>query len=115
MKTTIALALALATTACGTLEAVDSALLSSHSNSKTAPTTRAVDVVINTQPLPEPTARPAIAIPSGYWVIDARTCSFDSRTCDDDSALRFDSTGPILCSPDGLQTPTEWADWTQVP
>ena len=109
MKTAIAIALALTCTACGQLSPAE---LASFGNAK--PTTRAVDVVIDTPTLAEPTARPSISIPSGSWSYGATTCDFDRRTCDDGSVLRFDADGPIVCSLAGEITATGWAEWRQL-
>ena len=111
MKTVIALALALVSTACGQLNAAD---LASFGNAKPTAKTVAVDVVIDTPAMPDPTARPSISIPSGTWRYGSLTCDFDTRSCDDGSVLRFDTDGPIVCSLAGEITATGWAEWAQL-
>ena len=113
MKNLLALAFALVSTACGQLNAAD---LASFGNAKGKPTAKtvAVDVVIDTPVLAEPTARPSISIPSGSYRYGATTCDFDRRICDDGSVLRFDTDGPIVCSPAGEITATGWAEWRQL-
>jgi hypothetical protein len=113
MKTLLALALALATTACGQLSQLDSSLLSSHSKAKSQ--TVAVDVLINAPIAPEPTPSTTREPPAGTWAYSSLTCDFDTRLCDEGSVVGFDSVGPIVMSSSGERTLTSWADWTQVP
>jgi hypothetical protein len=115
MKTAIALVLALVSTACGQLTAADLASFgNTNAKGNAKAKTVAVDVVIDTPVLAEPTARPSISIPSGSYRYGATTCDFDRRTCDDGSVLRFDTDGPIVCSPAGEITATGWAEWAQL-
>ena len=115
MKTVIALALSLVSTACGQMSAVDLASIGVGNAKAKESKTKPVDVVINAPAIPEATPSTTVEPPSGKWRYGALTCDFDRRTCDDGSVLRFDSEGPLLCSASGEITTTGWVDWTQLP
>jgi hypothetical protein len=113
MKTTLALALALMTTACGQLTDADLASLG-ISKAKSQPHTRPVDVVVNAPAVPEPTASTTREPPAGTWAYGTLTCDFGTRLCSDGSVVGFDSVGPIVVSPAGEKSLTTWAEWTQA-
>ena len=111
MKTTIALALALATTACGQLSPRDSSV---SNTGDTVRTSTSATVVIDTPTAPEVTPSTTIEPPAGTWAYGPLTCDFGTRLCSDSSVVGFDSVGPIVMSSSGERSLTTWADWTRA-